>query len=58
MRWIERNNATRAAGILVPALLCTLLLSGAGPEKHLSVYSVAANYSLPLVQRSSNRWVK
>jgi len=30
-------------------LFCALTLSGA-PEKHLSVYSVAANYSLPLVQ--------
>ena len=36
--------------------LCALLLSGA-PEKHLSVYSVAANYSLPLVQRDGRDYV-
>jgi N-acetylmuramoyl-L-alanine amidase len=36
--------------------LCTLLLSGA-PEKHLSVYSTAANYSLPLVQREGHDYV-
>lgn len=33
------------------------LLSGAAPEKHLSVYSVAANYSLPLVQRDGRDYV-
>jgi N-acetylmuramoyl-L-alanine amidase len=37
-------------------LLCTLVLSGA-PEKHLSVYSVAANYSVPLVQREGHEYV-
>jgi len=38
-------------------LLFALLLSGAAPEKHLSVYSVAANYSLPLVQRDGREYV-
>lgn len=38
-------------------LLCTLVLSGAGPGKHLSVYSVAANYSLPLVEREGRDYV-
>lgn len=38
-------------------VLSTLLLSGATPEKHLSVYSVAANYSLPLVQRQGRDYV-
>jgi len=38
-------------------LVCTLLLSGAAPEKHLSVYSVAANYSLPLAQREGRDYV-
>ena len=37
-------------------LLCTLLLTGA-PEKHLSVYSTAANYSVPLVQREGHDYV-
>jgi N-acetylmuramoyl-L-alanine amidase len=36
--------------------LCTLLVSGA-PEKHLSVYSTAANYFLPLVQREGHDYV-
>src|ERR1700719_230415 len=36
--------------------LCTLLVSGA-PEKHLSVYSTAANYLLPLVQREGHDYV-
>ncbi len=37
-------------------LLCTVLLSGA-PEKHLSVYSIAANYSLPLAQKDGRDYV-
>lgn len=38
-------------------LLSTVLPSGAAPEKHLSVYSIAANYSLPLVQREGRYYV-
>ena len=41
------------------ALLLTFstLLTGAPPEKYLSVYSVAANYSLPQVQREGRQYV-
>jgi N-acetylmuramoyl-L-alanine amidase len=38
-------------------LLCALVLSGAPPEKHLAVFSVAANYSLPLVQHEGRTYV-
>jgi N-acetylmuramoyl-L-alanine amidase len=34
-----------------------LLVSGAAPEKHLSVYSTAANYSLPIVQRQGHEYI-
>ncbi len=44
----------RACGLV---LLCAVLLSGAPSEKHLSVYSVAANYSLPIVQREGHDYV-
>ncbi len=65
MRWTSRF---RSAGIppgvgapLITAcgliLICSILLSGAQPGKHLSVYSVAANYSLPLVQREGRDYV-
>ncbi len=37
-------------------LICVLAASAA-PEKHLAVYSVAANYSLPLVQHDSRDYV-
>src|SRR5579863_446090 len=43
--------------IFVFVLVSALLLSGAPSEKHLSVYSVAANYSLPLVQREGRDYV-
>src|SRR5579872_1142885 len=44
-----------SSGMLL--VVCTLLLSAATPEKHLSVYSVAANYALPLVQREGRDYV-
>jgi hypothetical protein len=34
-----------------------MLVSGAVPEKHLAVYSTAANYSLPVVQRQGQDYV-
>jgi N-acetylmuramoyl-L-alanine amidase len=42
---------------VVLSLLSALLLSGAAPEKHLSIYSTAANYSLTLVQRENRDYV-
>jgi len=49
----------RSAGIATGTLLffAALLVSGAAPEKHLSVYSSAANYSLPIVQRQAHEYV-
>jgi N-acetylmuramoyl-L-alanine amidase len=44
-----------SAGILL--VLAAILVSGAAPDKNLSVYSVAANYSLPLVQRDGRDYV-
>src|SRR5579871_133761 len=38
-------------------LLLAVLLLRAAPEKYLSVYSVAANYSVPLVQRDGRDYV-
>jgi N-acetylmuramoyl-L-alanine amidase len=38
-------------------VLFAILSSGAAPEKHLSVYSTAANYSLPVVQREGRDYV-
>src|ERR1700719_95639 len=43
-----------AGGIL---FLAFLLVSAAPPEKHLSVYSTAANYSVPIVQRQGHDYV-
>jgi N-acetylmuramoyl-L-alanine amidase len=44
--------------VSIPAIfLFALLLSGAAPEKHLTIYSTAANYSLPLVQREGRDYV-
>ena len=61
----RRQDSRRNAGatvvprlvlLLLLSLFCALLLFAA-PEKHLSVYSVAANYSLPLVQREGHDYV-
>src|SRR5271168_958507 len=43
---------------LIAAILTgAILLSAAPPERHLAVYSVAANYSLPLIQREGRTYV-
>jgi len=55
-RWGIRVQSRQLLRVSAVLPLCALLLSGA-PEKHLSVYSVAANYSLPLVQRDNRDFV-
>ena len=50
---VARTRLLALVGILISALT----LSSAAPEKHLSVYSVAANYSLPLVQKDGRAYV-
>lgn len=56
MRWTSQSiSAVIFAAVVLVAL--TSILSGAPPEKHLSVYSVAANYSLTLVQRDGRDYV-
>jgi N-acetylmuramoyl-L-alanine amidase len=52
-----RSGAARAKRTVIVFLLLPLALSGAVPEKHLSVYSTAANYSLPIVQRQGHDYV-
>jgi N-acetylmuramoyl-L-alanine amidase len=63
MRLISGQSAANAcilrnkwlAGILL--FISVLALSAAAPEKHLAVYSTAANYSLPIVQREGRDYV-
>lgn len=66
MPWISRRRPSLQAkhfrwasglALLGAILLSAILPSGAAGEKHLSVYSVAANYSLPLVQREGHDYV-
>lgn len=38
-------------------LFFTIVLSGAAPEKRLSIYSTAANYSLPIIQREGRDYI-
>jgi N-acetylmuramoyl-L-alanine amidase len=60
-RSISRNSipGARSVGVAAATLLffAVLLVSGAAPEKHLSIYSSAANYSLPIVQRQGHDYV-
>src|SRR5271169_5030258 len=69
MRWTSNRSAGVPPAVRTPIMavggvivicafsVCAILLSGAPPEKHLAVYSVAANYSLPLVQRENRSYV-
>lgn len=56
MPWTSRSIGTLAFALAITTLLASVL-SGTPPEKHLSVYSVAANYSLTLVQREGHDYV-
>jgi N-acetylmuramoyl-L-alanine amidase len=42
---------------IVLLLISVLALSAAGPEKHLSVFSTAANYSVPIVQHEYREYI-
>jgi N-acetylmuramoyl-L-alanine amidase len=54
----SRDNRRHAGATFVGLILASaILLSGAPAEKHLSVYSVAANYSVPIVQREGRDYV-
>jgi N-acetylmuramoyl-L-alanine amidase len=59
MLWTSRFRMTACALIFVCicVCLCAIVVTGAQPGKHLSVYSVAANYSLPLVRREGRDYV-
>jgi N-acetylmuramoyl-L-alanine amidase len=70
MRWISKPSSagvpparrTRIiatwVGIAISVIFaCAILLAGTPPDKRLAVYSVAANYSLPLVQREGRAYV-
>jgi N-acetylmuramoyl-L-alanine amidase len=53
----QRLWAHQLAPALLLIFLSATLLSSAPPEKHLTVYSVAANYSLPLILRDHRDYV-
>ncbi len=53
---VRQPSRPSAVAIFAAILICAILLSGA-PPKHLSVYSVAANYALPVVQRDGRDYV-
>lgn len=55
--WVRCSRLRSLIQVAFLLLVGTLFLSGAGPGKHLSVYSVAANYSLPLVEREGRDYV-
>ena len=66
MRWSKPSTRSRRYAVrkltltgcvLVLTTISAMLIFGAAPEKRLSVYSVAANYSLPLVQREGHQYV-
>ncbi|HEY6372688.1 MAG TPA: N-acetylmuramoyl-L-alanine amidase [Candidatus Sulfotelmatobacter sp.] len=54
-----RRKRIIAACVAIVAgfLACAKFLSGAPPDKRLAVYSVAANYSLPLLWREGRQYV-
>jgi len=64
MGWTKRSRGSAGVGpasgwvaAALPVILAALLLSAAAPEKRLSVYSTAANYSLPVAQRNGRDYI-
>src|SRR5579862_5615462 len=57
VRSASRAPTLQLGGIFLIFVIGAILLSAAAPEKRLTVYSVAANYSLPLVQREGRPYV-
>ncbi len=61
MRSVKRDSTPGArsigGSISVLSIFAVLLVSAAAPEKHLAVYSTAANYSLPIVQRDGRDYI-
>lgn len=59
MRSIRRERRTAVTGLPVVGmlLLALALVSAAPPEKHLAVFSTAANYSVPVVERQGQKYV-
>jgi N-acetylmuramoyl-L-alanine amidase len=53
---MHKKWSTRVALVALVSFCASLFLS-ATPDKHLSVYSVAANYSLPITQRENRDYV-
>ncbi len=58
-RRLSRGQLVRAAGAFTAAvvLATTLLMSGAPDEKRVTIYSIAANYSLPVLERNGDEYV-
>jgi hypothetical protein len=52
MRWSKSG-----AGLAVVALCCALVVSAAGPEQQLTVYTVQTTYSLPVVDRGGKSYI-
>lgn len=51
----RRNHLYAGTGLLI--MLAAVLISSAAPERHLSIYSTAANYSVSLLQRDNRDYV-
>ncbi len=57
MRWSEKRIGAQFIALAILSTIATLVMLAAPQEKHLSVYSTAANYSLPIVQRQGRDYV-
>ena len=51
----DKAAAFSSAAVLL--FLAVLLVAAAAPEKHLAIYSTAANYSLPVLQRQGQEYI-
>lgn len=57
MRWTKQRVIGGIAVMLAFAIPSTIFLAGAPAEKHLAIFSVAANYSVAIVQHDGRDYV-
>lgn len=57
--WMGQSHWPRLSAGLVTLIFCSAVLriSGVAADKHLSVYSLAANYSVPVLQREGRDYI-
>jgi N-acetylmuramoyl-L-alanine amidase len=56
-RRLSRGRLIPAVGAILAFTAAVILVSGAPEEKHISIFSTAANYTLPVLERNGDEYI-